>query len=240
MGIFDPEEDEDIDLNEFTQEPKADPVVEKKDEHEGFVPKEELHRVRGEVDDLKAQIARLSVPQAAAPVQQPAGHQPTLDDEVEQLLSQGKFAQAITHATRRAFDAGEQATLARTVPLAAQAARGQISKFINETPMTPSERKEFDEIVATATDRELAGMDQKQLIKVMDEAASLAAGRVARRTRNTRENEPPTYSTGSTGSFGSQRGAGKRKLTEEQKAAIELARGVLSEDEMEEILGGNR
>jgi hypothetical protein len=104
--------------------------------------------------------------------------------------------------------------------------------------MTPSERKEFDTIVNSATDADLASMDTKTLKNVMADARALAVGRHAVKTRETRGEEPPTYSTGSRGSVGGHSMKPKPKHTLEQKAAIQLAKeSGLTEDETIELLG---
>jgi hypothetical protein len=153
----------------------------------------------------------------------------------------GSIAKAISFAAERAFQAGQTAAKAQTVPVAARTARYTISKFVDETPMTPSERKEFDSIFAPASDDLLASMSHEQLQEALNGAADIAAGRIARKTRNTRGAEPPKYSTGyDAGTSGAQRTPGKKpKLSKDQQAAIEMAKEAgLSKKDLEDVFGG--
>jgi hypothetical protein len=214
------------------------------DDIDGFkLDKAAYRKQQEELENLKNELAGLKnrpVPVTTAPPTTGSGK--TFEQEVEEEMQRtGSIAKAISFAAERAFQAGQTAAKAQTVPVAARTARYTISKFVDETPMTPSERKEFDSIFAPASDDLLASMSHEQLQEALNGAADIAAGRIARKTRNTRGNEPPKYSTGyDSGTSGAQRTPGKKpKLSKDQQAAIEMAKEAgLSKKDLEDVFGG--
>jgi hypothetical protein len=195
-----------------------------------------------ELDDLKNELSGLkNRPVPSVPAVSTGGGKSFEQEVEEEMQRTGSIAKAISFAAEKAYEAGKTAARAQSIPIAAQTARMAISKFVDDTPMTPSERKEFDAIFATATDDILGNMSHKQLMEALDGAADMAAGKVARKTRNTRGNEPPKYSTGyDSGTSGAQRTPGKKpKLSKDQQAAIEMAKEAgLSKKDLEDIFGG--
>lgn len=243
------DEDDEITLDDMF-DPEPDEKDEKKDagddvdDIDGFkLDKAAYRKQQEELENLKNELAGLKnrpVPVTTAPPTTGSGK--TFEQEVEEEMQRtGSIAKAISFAAERAFQAGQTAAKAQTVPVAARTARYTISKFVDETPMTPSERKEFDSIFAPASDDLLASMSHEQLQEALNGAADIAAGRIARKTRNTRGNEPPKYSTGyDSGTSGAQRTPGKKpKLSKDQQQAIEMAKEAgLSKKDLEDIFGG--
>ena len=240
------DDDDEITLDDMF-DPEPVEKVEKKeevDDIDGFkFDKAAYEKQREEMEDLKKELQGLKsrpVPGPALPAA-PSGGKSFEQEVEEEMLRTGSIAKAISFASERAFQAGQTAAKAQTIPVAAQAARYAISKFVDDTPMTPSERKEFDAIFSTATDDILGNMSHKQLMEALEGATDMAAGKVARKTRNTRGNEPPKYSTGyDSGTSGAQRTPGKKpKLSKDQQAAIEMAKEAgLSKKDLEDVFGG--
>jgi hypothetical protein len=243
------DEDDEITLDDMF-DPEPDEKDEKKDvgddvdDIDGFkLDKAAYKKQQEELENLKNELQGLKNRPAPATTAQPTpGSGKTFEQEVEEEMQRtGSIAKAISFAAEKAYAAGQTAARAQSIPIAAQTARMAISKFVDDTPMTPSERKEFDAIFAPASDDLLASMSHKQLMEALDGAADMAAGKVARKTRNTRGNEPPKYSTGyDSGTSGAQRTPGKKpKLSKDQQAAIEMAKEAgLSKKDLEDIFGG--
>ncbi len=249
-GILD--DDDEITLDDMF-DPEPEPKGEEKDKKDasdgddidGFkFDRAAYNKQQKELDDLKNELVGLKnrpAPASTSPAPASGGGK-TFEQEVEEEMTRtGSIAKSIAFAAEKAFAAGQTAARAQSIPIAAQTARYAISKFVDDTPMTPSERKEFDAIFATATDDILGSMSHKQLMEALDGAADMAAGKVARKTRNTRGNEPPKYSTGyDSGTSGAQRTSGKKpKLTKDQQQAIEFAKAAgLGKADLEDIFGG--
>jgi hypothetical protein len=244
------DEDDEITLDDMF-DPEPDVKDEKKDtgddvdDIDGFkLDKAAYKKQQEELENLKNELAGLKNRTTSVPAGPAAGGSggKTFEQEVEEEMQRtGSIAKAISFAAERAFQAGQTAAKAQTVPVAARTARYTISKFVDETPMTPSERKEFDSIFAPASDDLLASMSHEQLQEALNGAADIAAGRIARKTRNTRGNEPPKYSTGyDSGTSGAQRTPGKKpKLSKDQQQAIEMAKEAgLSKKDLEDVFGG--
>jgi len=240
------DDDDEITLDDmFDPEPETVKEITKDeaDDIDGFkFDRAAYNKQQKELDDLKNELSGLkNRPVTQSPPVPPTGGI-TFEQEVEaEMQRTGSISKAISFAAEKAFAAGQTAAKAQTLPVAAQAARYAISKFVDDTPMTPSERKEFDAIFATATDDILGNMSHKQLMEALDGAADMAAGKVARKTRNTRGNEPPKYSTGyDSGTSGAQRTSGKKpKLTKDQVQAIEFAKAAgLDKKDLEDLFGG--
>jgi hypothetical protein len=244
------DEDDEITLDDMF-DPEPDVKDEKKDtgddvdDIDGFkLDKAAYKKQQEELENLKNELAGLKNRPTSVPAAPAAGGSggKTFEQEVEEEMQRtGSIAKAISFAAEKAYAAGQTAARAQSIPIAAQTARMAISKFVDDTPMTPSERKEFDAIFAPASDDLLASMSHKQLMEALDGAADMAAGKVARKTRNTRGNEPPKYSTGyDSGTSGAQRTPGKKpKLSKDQQAAIEMAKEAgLSKKDLEDVFGG--
>jgi hypothetical protein len=241
------DEDDEITLDDMF-DPEPEPKGEEKDKKnagdgddiDGFkFDRAAYDKQQKELDDLKNELTGLKnrpVP-LVGPPSTPGGSGKTFEQEVEEEMTRtGSIAKAISFAAEKAYAAGKQAN----IPIAAQSARLAISRFVDQTPMTPSERKEFDAIFATATDDILGNMSQKQLMEALEGATDMAAGKVARKTRNTRGAEPPKYSTGyDSGTAGGRSKGAKPKLTKDQQQAIEFAKAAgLGKADLEDIFGG--
>jgi hypothetical protein len=238
------DDDDEITLDDMF-DPEPAEKVEPKDEVDdidGFkFDKAAYDKQREEMEELKNELKGLKnrpvTPSPAAP--QTGGI--SFEQEVEaEMQRTGSISKAISYAAERAYQAGQTAAKAQTIPVAAQAARYAISKFVDDTPMTPSERKEFDAIFSTATDDILGNMSHKQLMEALEGATDMAAGKVARKTRNTRGTEPPKYSTGyDSGTSGGRTKGAKPKLSKDQQQAIEFAKAAgLGKADLEDIFGG--
>lgn len=218
----------DGDLEEFHEQPKRTFTDDEYEEQ-----KAENARIKQQLQDLQQRLQ--------APANQTPGKQKSLREEIEETMQNtGSIAAAIEHATNKAFMAGQESFKQQHIPLAAQSARQQIARFLDETPMTGSVRKEFDKILGLATDEALASLDNKKLHEAIEGAADMAAGRVARRTQNTRGEEPPVYSTGTKGTSGGRSTGSRRKLTKDEVAAIEMGKAAgLTKEDLADIYGGN-
>jgi hypothetical protein len=239
------DEDDEVTLDDMF-DPEPVEKEEKKDEVDdidGFkFDKAAYDKQQKELDDLKNELQGLKTrPVPSAPAVSPGGGKSFEQEVEEEMARTGSIAKAISFAAEKAYAAGQTAARAQSIPIAAQTARMAISKFVDDTPMTPSERKEFDAIFSTATDDILGNMTHKQLMEALEGATDMAAGKVARKSRNTRGNEPPKYSTGyDSGTSGAQRTPGKKpKLSKDQQAAIEMAKEAgLSKKDLEDVFGG--
>jgi hypothetical protein len=250
-GILDEEEDLSIDdlFNEPIPEPSEDDKKAAAEEEKAKAKAEDDRRAK-ELADMKAELAELKS-QRFAGFHQPAPsaqdeHKPKpLKDRIQdRLAATGDIAEAINMAAEEAYNAGQLNSKAQYIPIAAQAAKYAISKFIDDNPMTTSVRKEFDKIVNETSDEVFASFSPQQLLSAIETAADVAEGKVIRKTKTSRGAEPPAYSAGSGGSFGRESTqAAKPKMSKEKvqemRQMAELAASCgMNKKEVEEMLGG--
>jgi len=248
-GILD--EEEDLSIDDLFNEPIIEPTPEDSEKEAAKeAAKESAAQHAAEMSAMKAELAELKS-QRFAGFHQPAPsaqdeHKPKpLKDRIQdRLAATGDIADAINMATEEAYNAGQLNTRAQYVPIAAQAAKFAISKFLDENPMTTSVRKEFDKIVNETTDDVFASFSPQQLLSAIETAADVAEGKVIRKTKNSRGAEPPAYSAGSGRSFGGESTqAAKPKMSKEKaqsrREVAEIAASCgMTKKEVEEMLGG--
>lgn len=246
------EEDEDLSIDDLFNEPAPEPSEDDKkaaaDEEKKAAKAEDDRRAK-ELADMKAELAELKSQRFAgfhqtAPVQNDDKPKPLKDRIQDRLAATGDIAEAINMAAEEAYNAGQLNSKAQYIPIAAQAAKYAISKFIDDNPMTTSVRKEFDKIVNETTDEVFASFSPQQLLHAIETAADVAEGKVIRKTKTSRGAEPPAYSAGSGGSFGRESNqAAKPKMSKEKvqsmREVAEIAASCgMTKKEVEEMLGG--
>jgi hypothetical protein len=248
-GILD--EDEDLSIDDLFNEPIVEPTQEDSEKEAAkAAAKESAAQHAAEMAAMKAELAELKS-QRFAGFHQPAPnaqdeHKPKpLKDRIQdRLAATGDIAEAINMAAEEAYNAGQLNSKAQYIPIAAQAAKYAISKFLDENPMTQTVRKEFDKIVNETSDEQFAAFTPQQLSYAIETAADVAEGKVMRKTKNSRGAEPPAYSAGSGRSFGGESTqAAKPKMSKEKaqsyRQAAEIAASCgMSKKEVEEMLGG--
>lgn len=247
------DEDEDLFIDDLFNEPIPEPSEENKKaavDEEKKSSKEKDERQAAELAAMKAELAELKGQRFAgfhqpAPIAQDEHKPKPLKDRIQdRLAATGDIAEAINMAAEEAYNAGQLNSKAQYIPIAAQAAKYAISKFIDDNPMTTSVRKEFDKIVNETTDEVFASFSPQQLLHAIETAADVAEGKVIRKTKTSRGAEPPAYSAGNGGSFGKESTqAAKPKMSKDKvqsmREVAEIAASCgMTKKEVEEMLGG--
>jgi hypothetical protein len=256
-GLLD--DDEDLNIDDLFEEPavehtdeEQEDIDEKKQAKEKWAQQErELKELKEQLNELKSQRVGSLTSQSVHP---PKPDMPIpLKQRIKASMEQGMALEdIIASAAEEAAGYASQVAQSQYKPVIVQSARQQIARFLDDTPMISSVRKEFDKTIAETPDEVLASFDPKGLSYAIQKAYENAEGVVAIKTKSTRGNEPPVYSTGNNASFGRDSTApAKHKLTQEERearrAVAELAASMMGSDgknafskkEVQEMIGDN-